>query len=129
MPVRWIAESEIALMPPAHQMVLSFSRHEEASAAAAIINKSYGKLVRAYASYLSVDITPLGTDKCSGIEKMLKLKDWSAATVYAIGDGDNDLPMLQAFHGATVATAREEIKAQVSHIYPSVGEMLDSLRG
>jgi len=53
------------------------------------------------------------------------LKGWQGAEVHTIGDGDNDLPMLQAFHGATVATARAEIQAQVSHVYSSVGQMLD----
>ena len=125
MPVRWIEEREIAEMPPAHQLVLSFAEHDEAGAAAALINKRHSHIVRAYANYLSVDITPPGTDKHSGIEKMLDLKGWQGAEVHTIGDGDNDLPMLQAFHGATVATARAEIQAQVSHVYSSVGQMLD----
>lgn len=128
LPVQWIDETEIPAMPPAHQLVLAFAEHEEAHAAAVHISSRHGQRVRAYANYLSVDITPPDINKCSGIEKMLALKGWQAAEVYAIGDGDNDLPMLKAFHGATVATARAEIKAQIRHIYASVGEMLNSIR-
>ena len=128
MPVNWIDEAEVAEMPPAHQLVLSFTEHEEARAAATHINQRYGHIVRAYANYMSVDITPPGTDKSSGIKRMLELKGWQGAEVHTIGDGDNDLPMLQAFRGATVATARAEIKAQVSCVYSSVGQMLDELR-
>ena len=127
LPIRWIDEADVAGMPPAHQLVLSFAGHDEASAAASLINQRYSHIVRAYANYLSVDITPPGTDKRSGVEQMLALKGWRGAEVYTIGDGDNDVPMLQAFCGATVATASAEIKAQVSHVYSSVGQMLDKI--
>ena len=36
----------------------------------------------------------------------------------------NDLPMLEAFAGFTVNTAREVIKKRARAVYASVGEML-----
>ena len=128
MPVKWIDEAEVADMPPVHQLVLSFAEHEEAHAVAVSINRKMRGLARAYANLLSVDITPPDTSKRSGIEKLLEVKGWQGAEVYAIGDGDNDLPMLAAFHGATVNTARPEIQERAGQVYASVGKMLDSLR-
>ena len=49
---------------------------------------------------------------------------WQAAEVYAIGDESNDLPMLEAFQGFTVNTAREAIKEKTKAVYASVGAML-----
>ena len=50
--------------------------------------------------------------------------DWQDAEVYAIGDEINDLPMLEAYDGFTVDTARDLIKDKARAVYPSVGGML-----
>ena len=62
--------------------------------------------------------------KRQGIEKLLDLMNWKGAEVFAIGDEINDLPMLKAFNGFTVDTARKEIQRQVKNIFSGVGEML-----
>ena len=71
-----------------------------------------------------MDITPAGVSKSQGIKKLLELMDWQDAEVYAIGDESNDLPMLEAYDGFTVNTAREVIKEKARAVYPSVGGML-----
>ena len=50
---------------------------------------------------------------------------WEGAEIFAIGDEINDLPMIEAFNGFTVDTAREEIKQKARCAYTSVGAMLD----
>lgn len=49
---------------------------------------------------------------------------WTGAEIFAIGDEVNDLPMIEAFHGYTVTTARDAIKAKARCAYESVGTML-----
>ena len=50
---------------------------------------------------------------------------WSGAEIYAIGDETNDLPMLKAFDGFSLTTARPAIQEQARAVFPSVGAMLD----
>ena len=45
--------------------------------------------------------------------------------MFAIGDETNDLPMLKAWNGYSLTTARPEIQAQAKQVFPSVGAMLD----
>ena len=66
----------------------------------------------------------MGVSKSQGIAKLLELMNWQNAEVYAIGDESNDLPMLEAYDGFTVNTAREVIKEKARAVYPSVGGML-----
>ena len=49
---------------------------------------------------------------------------WQDAEIFAIGDEVNDLPMIEAFSGYTVETARDAIKAKARCAYESVGAML-----
>ena len=49
---------------------------------------------------------------------------WETPEVFSIGDEINDLPMIEAFDGFTVDTARDEIKAKARQAYASVGAML-----
>lgn len=80
--------------------------------------------MQAYPNRCSVDVVPQGVSKRQGIEKMKELMGWQEAEVYAIGDETNDLPMLEAFLGFTVDTAREAIKARAREVYAGVGAML-----
>ena len=80
--------------------------------------------MQAYPNGCSVDIVPAGVSKSQGINKLLELMNWQDAEVYAIGDESNDLPMLEAFDGFTVDTARDAIKARAREVYAGVGAML-----
>ena len=51
---------------------------------------------------------------------------WQAAEVFAIGDEVNDLPMIEAYDGFTVDTARDAIKAKARASYAGVGAMLEA---
>ncbi len=49
---------------------------------------------------------------------------WKNPEIYAIGDEINDLPMIEAFNGFTVDTARDAIKTKARKSYAGVGAML-----
>ena len=123
-PIVKMEEQDIMSLPQIHQFCLGYHEAGEADETSAIINEKYGMFVHAYPNGCSVDITPVGVSKSQGIAKLLELMDWQEAEVYAIGDESNDLPMLEAYDGFTVNTAREAIKEKARAVYPSVGGML-----
>ena len=121
---RQITEQDILSLPRIHQFCLGYPEAEEANATAAIINAKYGEYVHAYPNGCSVDITPAGVSKSQGIDTLLELMGWQQAEVFAIGDETNDLPMLEAYDGFTVDTARDAIKEKARAVYGGVGDML-----
>lgn len=125
-PLRHISEEDILSLPRIHQFSLAFLEEREAAAAAEAVNARFGEQVHAYQNRCSVDITPPEVSKRTGIEKLLELMGWQQETVYAIGDEINDLPMLEAFRGYTVDTARPAIKSRTRGSYASVGALLDA---
>ena len=117
-------EGDILQLPKIHQFSLGFTEADEADEVSSGINEAFGSIVQAYPNRCSVDVVPQGVSKRQGIEKMKELMGWQEAEVYAIGDETNDLPMLEAFLGFTVDTAREAIKARAREVYAGVGAML-----
>ena len=83
-------------------------------------------MIHAYPNRGSVDITPLGISKQQGIQQLIELMGWKNVRVYPIGDETNDLPMIRAFDGYTVDTARAVIQQQARGSYPGVGAMLEA---
>ena len=81
-------------------------------------------MVHAYPNRCAVDITPKEISKEQAITHTLSLMGWQDAEIFAIGDEVNDLPMIEAFNGYTVDTAREAIKQKARASYESVGAML-----
>ena len=126
LPVVHIAEEEIVKLPDIHQFSLGFPDPQEAAEVASILNAKYGQDIHAYPTRGSVDITPPDVSKQSGIEQLKRVMGWQGAIVYAFGDEVNDLPMIEAYQGFTVDTARDVIKAKARASYPSVGAMLEA---
>ena len=122
--IKKITEKEILKLPQIHQFSLGYVTAEESFSASEILNEKYGETIHAYPNRCSLDITPSAVSKRQGIEKLLDLMNWKGAEVFAIGDEINDLPMLKAFNGFTVDTARKEIQRQVKNVFSGVGEML-----
>ena len=93
-----------------------------------MLNAKLGDKIHAFPNACSLDITPAGISKEQGIRTLLSVMGWDGAEVYAIGDETNDLPMLKAFDGYSLTTARKEIQTQAKQVFPSVGAMLDYFR-
>ena len=71
-----------------------------------------------------IDVVVSGSDKGSGMERLLECMGWQGMKVFAIGDNLNDLPMLRKFRGFTVESGTMEAKAEAEKVYVSVAEML-----
>lgn len=70
-----------------------------------------------------VEATAYGVDKGSGLRKLCELLDVDVARVIAVGDSDNDIPMLVAAGlGVAMGNANERVKAVADWIAPSLDE-------
>lgn len=123
-----IEESAIADLPRVHQFALGFTDPADAAAASAEVNARYGDTVHAYPNRCAVDIIPKSISKEQAIAHTLELFGWQGAEILAIGDEANDLPMIEAYGGYAVDTARDAIKAHARATCASVGAMLDANR-
>ena len=123
-PIIKINESDISTLKEIHQFSLGFKRSEEAAECAAILNEKFGKSICAYPNACSVDVTPFGVSKRQGLECLINAMNWNDFEIYVIGDETNDLPMISAFNGYTVNTARDVIKSKARKVFSDVGAML-----
>ena len=127
-PIVYIEESEIGRLTGIQQFSLGFHEPALSNECAAVLNAKLGDKIHAFPNACSLDITPAGISKEQGIRTLLSVMGWDGAEVYAIGDETNDLPMLKAFDGYSLTTARKEIQTQAKQVFPSVGAMLDYFR-
>lgn len=123
-PITKIDESEISNLVDVHQFSLGFDDAKISAECAAVLNEKFPAEICAYPNAKSVDITPVGISKRQGLETLLKAMNWQSSELYVIGDEVNDLPMITAFGGYTVNTARDEIKSQAKKVFDDVGSML-----
>ena len=123
-PIIQINESDIANLKDIHQFSLGFDEPKQSAECAAALNEKFGKKICAYPNACSVDVTPIGVSKRQGLEQLIKSMAWGDSKLYVIGDEVNDLPMITAFNGYTVDTARDVIKSQAQQVFPDVGTML-----
>lgn len=123
-PITKIAESEISNLVGVHQFSLGFDYPKISAKCAAVLNEKFSADIHAYPNAKSVDITPVEISKRQGLEILMKEMKWQDCELFVIGDEVNDLPMIQAFGGYTVNTARDEIKSQAKKVFDDVGEML-----
>lgn len=123
-PITKISEDEILNLSGVHQFSLGFDNPKVAVQCADVLNKKFPSEVCAYPNAKSVDIAPVGISKRQGLETLMKAMNWQDCELYVIGDEVNDLPMIQAFGGCTVNTARDEIKSQAQKVFNDVGDML-----
>lgn len=66
---------------------------------------------------LALEICPQGVNKANGILQLVKLLGIGDYRLYAVGDSENDLPMLELAHASYApSTANGDISARVEHV-------------
>ena len=123
-PIIRISEDDIANLKDIHQFSLGFDDSKDSVKCAEILNKKFPDEIHAYPNAKSLDIPPVGISKHQGLKKLMEVMNWNDCKLYVIGDETNDLPMITAFEGYTVNTARAEIKSQAKKVFSDVGAML-----
>lgn len=107
------------------QISLQYESEEKAAAAVDEINKMHLG-VRAYRNAQAVDIVNDSVNKAVGLDNLLAENGWKQRDVLTIGDGANDLPMIDMFAGFTLTSADAEIQKHAAKVYDSVAEMLSA---
>ena len=68
-----------------------------------------------------LDLAPEGVSKASGLDEVCRRMGLTAADVLAVGDGNNDVEMLQwAGRGVAMGQAPDELKAVADHVTGTV---------
>jgi len=78
-----------------------------------------------------LDLAPEGVSKASGLEEVCRRIGLTAADVLAVGDGNNDVEMLQwAGRGVAMGQAPEDLLAVADHVTGTVEDdgLADELR-
>lgn len=76
---------------------------------------------RIYAETSSLECSAPGVDKGAGLLQLCRELGVSPSRAIAVGDSDNDLPMLQAAgFGIAMGNAAEHIKAAADHVVPDL---------
>lgn len=71
-----------------------------------------------------VDVLPPGHDKASGLARMLHALQCEDLPVVAVGDNDNDVPLLRAAHrGVTLSNGTPAVRAVADRVMPGAGPM------
>lgn len=91
------------------QVVVSLE-DERAVVMAEKINQLFAGYVCAYPNLNCIDIVPHGVSKAEGLLFIERYMGYEHDDIYTIGDSYNDLPMLEEFHGISVAHAEDVIK-------------------
>jgi HAD-superfamily hydrolase, subfamily IIB len=86
-----------------------------------------GSEIAIHPNKITIDINAPGVDKATGIEELLVLKDWGRAKVFVIGDGGNDVEMIERFSGFTVPNADPGAERLATRVFVDVPEMLASV--
>lgn len=70
-----------------------------------------------------LDLAPEGVTKASGLESVRRVLGVRPEATYAVGDGRNDVEMIQwAAHGAVMASAPPEVLALADEVLPDVSQ-------
>ncbi len=125
-PLRRIRECDIGSLADIHQFSLGFATAKQAMEVSQMLNKLFGSYIHAYPNRGSLDITSTTVSKQHGLEQLLACMGWTEPELFVIGDEVNDLPMIEAFHGYTVDSARSEIKEKAKASFAMVGTMLEN---
>ena len=85
----------------------------------------YYEQVVAYPNNFVVDIVPKGISKATGLDFLIEYADIKEEDVYTIGDGHNDIPLIEfGVHGSVMSYADEDVKAHAQVEYDSVSDLI-----
>lgn len=77
-----------------------------------------------YRSHANADVCPKGISKTSGINKLADILGIETDKIYTVGDGYNDIPMIEAFHGCAMESGIDELKQKAQYTVKSVADVI-----
>ena len=109
------------------QISLAFTDEAECEEWDLMLREDLGDVIEPHRNRVLLDITPAGVDKAAGIADLLALKEWQGRQVFVIGDGGNDLSMIEKYGGFTVPNAAPAIAKAAKRQFDTVSDLLYSL--
>lgn len=113
------------------KMAISFNDLQEALNFTDKINKQFREYVNAYTMIFEhtkiVEIISAETDKNVAIKHIIEKEGIAKEQVYTVGDGYNDISMLQNFNGFCMQNSVEELLKRCPRKVSSVAELLERI--
>lgn len=106
---------------------LSYPDMEEGERWVKRMNDDFGGRILARQNTRYTDINHPDVNKAAAIAETLEILGWTGKEVFSIGDGGNDIEMIERFTGFAVPNAAPEVKAAANRVYDSVADMLEDL--
>lgn len=108
-----------------YQMDTRFSDAAQMHEVKESLEREFAGLVTINPNVTTIDITPLGVSKLTGLQRFLSLAGLESEEIIPVGDGLNDLAMLLHYGGYTMRSAVREIRDQVGKTVESVEELIE----
>ncbi len=109
------------------QLVISLNDDALAEEIAQHINTNFRGYAIAYVNVNCVDIVPEGVSKAEALYYIEDEFGYDHDAIYTIGDSFNDVPMLEEFHGVSVAHAKVAVQVKAEKICKDIEECIDWL--
>lgn len=108
---------------------MKFQTLEEAKRIHQYLNQKYSRKVISYLipSIKSVEIRAANVNKAQAIKTVAKIEKISEENIYTIGDSQNDIEMIEAFHGFCMTNAKEEVKKVAKQEFESVSLLCEKI--
>lgn len=95
------------------------------------INYKFSDYVKSYAmvtkKHLLTEAISVDTDKSVGIEKILEIEGVSSNNVYTIGDGSNDVEMIEKYNGYAMKDSDECVLKIANKSFDNVSDLIDEI--
>jgi len=108
-----------------YQMDTRYSDAKEMHEVKEMLEQEIGNLATINPNVSTIDITPLGVTKLTGLQRYLQLEGLEKEEIITVGDGLNDLSMILHYGGYTMMSAVPEIKEKVGKVVESVEELIE----
>lgn len=122
--VPFISMEEIGNLNPVWQFSLGFFKDQDAEICCQEINCLLGKDFSAYFNQQNVDVVAGGMSKSLGIRRYVKISGRKGQRILAVGDGGNDVAMIQDLGGFTIKSGCPQVKEAALRIFDSVEDLI-----
>lgn len=123
-PLNYVNKKLIPKDAEFNQFTVIFKSGEEYESKMEKLQPFLEKWFTVYRSHNNADVCPKNISKTSGIKKLAGILGIDSNNIYTVGDGYNDIPMIEAFHGCAVESGIDELKQKAEHTVRSVADVV-----
>lgn len=119
-----VSAEELLAKEKIAQIVMVFHEQAKADALGEALNKNFGDYITAYINVNCVDIVPKGVSKGNGFKALLNHMSLDETNAYGIGDANNDLPLIEMFHGASFDYSPADVQKRSTYVVKTMEEFI-----